>query len=65
MTLFRAIYNNHLGMQDKMVEYWNFVSQSLSSNEYVVGFDPFNEPFPAFSGLSSLVDLMMPGHYDR
>lgn len=64
-TLFRAIYNNDYGMQDKYVAYWAFVAKKLSANQFVIGFDPFNEPLPAFSGLSSIAQLLMPGNYDR
>jgi len=50
-TLFRAFYNNDFEMQDKYVAYWDKVSSSLSQNKYVMGFDPFNEPMPSWSGV--------------
>lgn len=64
-TLFRAIYHNDLGMQDKYVAYWAFVAKNLSPNPYVVGFDPFNEPLPAFSGVNTVPSLLWPGNFDK
>ena len=51
MSLFRAIYFNEYGMQDNMVNYWEKVANALSPNQYVMGFDPFNEPMPAWTGI--------------
>lgn len=34
-------------MRDKFVAFWDVVTKRLSENEYVMGFDPLNEPFPA------------------
>ena len=65
MTLFRSIYENHLGMQDKLINYWDIVASRFSRNQYIVGFDPFNEPTPSFNGLASIVNMLWPGKYDR
>lgn len=46
-ALFEALYNNDLNLQDKFASYWNAVSQRLSQNQYVIGYDPINEPLPA------------------
>jgi len=64
-TLFRAIYNNNFGMQDKYVAYWEFVANKLSQNQFVVGFDPFNEPLPAWGSIGGIVDMLWPGNYDK
>jgi endoglycosylceramidase len=45
-TLFRGFYNNDFGIQDKYLEYWSYVSNRLSSNKFVIGYDPINEPGP-------------------
>jgi hypothetical protein len=47
-----------------MVNYWEAVANSLSANPYVMGFDPFNEPAPAFQGLAGMVDTFLPGQFD-
>ena len=64
-TLFRAMYENHMGLQDKYVAYWAAVTEGLSANPFVIGFDPFNEPMPSWSGLFELVSMILPGHYDK
>ena len=40
------IVTNKSGFQDKFIEYWDEVAKRFSGNEYVVGYDPLNEPFP-------------------
>jgi endoglycosylceramidase len=44
---FAALYANENGLQDKMMAYWEHTSAYFASNEYVLGYDPFNEPWPA------------------
>lgn len=65
LTLFNSIYHNELGMQDKFVAYWAFVSKALSSNPYVIGFDPFNEPPPSWRNVEDALNTILPGHFDR
>lgn len=36
-------------MQDKYIEYHAAVSDHLANNEYVVGYDPTNEPLPSWT----------------
>lgn len=64
-TLFRAFYENTMGIQDKFVNYWEVVAKAFSSNQYVVGFDPLNEPLPSWTGIEDFVDTLLPGHYDE
>jgi hypothetical protein len=65
-TLFRAIYQNELGMQDKYIAYWEFVSNKLSANPYVIGFDPFNEPsFFAAKDFKNFMYTLWPGNFDK
>lgn len=67
MTLFRAFWYNDYGIADKYVDYWAYTANRLSSNPYVAGFDPFNEPFPAWKGIWSLLKTIMPfsGNMDK
>lgn len=46
-ALFEALYHNELGLQDKFLAFWDRVSGRFASNQYVIGFDPINEPIPA------------------
>lgn len=46
-ALFEALYTNKLQIRDKFVAFWDVVAKRLAENEYIVGFDPINEPFPA------------------
>jgi endoglycosylceramidase len=34
-------------MQDAFAAYWNHVSSYFSNNQYVIGYDPINEPYPS------------------
>ena len=64
-ALFRALYKNNFGLQDKYVAYWKTVTQSLSSNQFVIGFDPFNEPMPSWNDFGDLLNTVFPGHFDQ
>jgi len=64
-SMFRALYDNHLGMQDKYLAFWEKVANTFSSNPYVLGYDPINEPMPAFGSVLDVVNKLWPGHYDR
>jgi len=65
LTLFRAFYDNNFGMQDKYVAYWAKVAQSLSTNKFVMGFDPFNEPYPSWTGVKQAVAQMVFRTFDH
>jgi endoglycosylceramidase len=41
------------------------VTNYLTPNEYVIGYDPFNEPMPAWHSLGDFLNKIYPGHYDR
>ena len=64
-TVFRAIYNNDFGMQDKYVAYWTHVANRFSSNPYVIGYDPLNEPAPAFTNPLEAIQRAVPGVFDH
>jgi len=51
-------------MTDKYVNYWATVANRLSPNKYVVGFDPLNEPLPAWTGIMQAIYEITFGHYD-
>lgn len=58
-----ALYNNKQGLQDKFISYWNYTSKRFSGNQYVVGYDPLNEPYPG-NNLKNL-HLNEPGKADK
>jgi len=62
MASFEAIFTNKNNITDHFVDYWDYVSKYFSESPYVIGFDPFNEPFPGeiFKNLWFLI----PGHAD-
>lgn len=64
MSVFRAIYDNKIHMQEKYVDYWAEVADKLSQNPYVVGFDPINEPGPGFDSITDMFQSLMPGQFD-
>jgi hypothetical protein len=41
------------------------VTQGLSSNQYVIGFDPFNEPMPSWNDPLDLIRTVIPGAFDQ
>jgi len=54
-----------LGIQDKFAAFWKHVATKLSKNDYIVAFDPLNEPAPAGRNLSEWLSNWVPGHLDR
>jgi hypothetical protein len=62
MKAFDALYSNKLGLQDKFVDYWDATSKYLTSNPYVIGFDPLNEPY--VGNWIRRPDLLLPGNFD-
>jgi len=65
MTISRALYDNNLGMKDKLASFWEHVAQSLSSNKYIVAFDPLNEPSLGGRSLWDNLKTLYPGNLDR
>ena len=66
ISLYRALYFNELGMRDKFIDYWFVVAERFHDNEYVIGFDPINEPFPGWDGpVSFLMSLLIGGTFDN
>lgn len=63
MNAFSALWHNVDGLNDKFVAYWNKTSERLSNNKYVVGYDPFNEPF--MGNFLKEPELLVPGHFDK
>lgn len=53
-TIFRELWTNKNGLQDKYVNYWKVVSQKLAPNKYIIGFDPINEPLPSWSSFFNM-----------
>lgn len=46
-SAFAALYANENGLLDKMWDYWRVVSTKFAANPNVIGYDIFNEPWPA------------------
>ena len=46
MGSFEGLYFNQT-IQQRFVDFWDVVSQTLGSNPHIVGYDPINEPWPA------------------
>lgn len=64
-TLFRSLYHNTSNLQDKFVSYWGHVSKKLAQNQYVVGFDPINEPMFGGSYIIESLRMLFPGQFDK
>lgn len=50
ITIFNALWKNINGTQDKFIAFFDKVSETLANNPYIIGYDPFNEPFPSWNG---------------
>lgn len=56
------LVTNAGGIQDAFVAFWDRVTERFAGNNYVVGYDPLNEPF-AGNPTKELANLK-PGHFD-
>jgi endoglycosylceramidase len=66
MSLYRALYYNELGMRDNFINFWHAVAERFHDNEHVIGFDPLNEPFPAWRDpLGFAMSFLVGGHFDQ
>lgn len=65
ISVFRALYHNEGGLQDKFVAYWQKVSSRFAANPNVVGFDPINEPCIGFTSFANALNTIWPGNMDR
>lgn len=63
MAIFDALYTNKFNMTDKFVAFWDTVAKKFSDNQYVMGFDPINEPFPA--DFVEDTSILSPGVFDK
>lgn len=64
ISAFERLYDNIDGVQDAFIAYWDVVAKYFSGNQYVIGYDPINEPFPSnFVKDPSIV--LIPGKFDR
>jgi len=63
INAFDALYTNKGGLRDKFVDYWDVTSARFAANQYVVGFDPLNEPFPG--NFVNSPSLLVPGNMDK
>jgi endoglycosylceramidase len=45
-SLYSKLYNNEQGFLDKYIAFLSVVAKKFKGNEYILGFDLWNEPFP-------------------
>lgn len=66
ISFYRALYYNELQMRDKFADYWVAMAERFHENEFVIGFDPINEPFPAWHDMwSFLTSFIIGGRFDQ
>jgi len=61
-SLFGQFFTNST-IVDGFASYWDTVSKYFASNEYVIGYDVFNEPWPGNQYADPL--HLIPGRYDK
>jgi aryl-phospho-beta-D-glucosidase BglC (GH1 family) len=64
LSAFEMLYKNKNGLQDKFVAYWDKVSSYFANNDYVIGYDPINEPYPSNYMLDPTI-VTETGKFDR
>lgn len=64
ISAFQRLYENTDGLQDKFMAYWAQVADQYKFLEYVIGYDPINEPYPA-NYLEDPTIVLTPGRFDR
>lgn len=63
LSAFEMLYQNTNGLQDKFMAYWDEVAKFFAPNQYVIGYDPINEPFPS-NYMKDPTIAMTPGKFD-
>lgn len=62
VSAYKAFFNNENNIQDKYADFWRVVAKEFKGNEYVIGYDIWNEPFPG--GLWDDLTLLLPNKGD-
>mmetsp|Transcript_18687 Transcript_18687/g.17799 ORF Transcript_18687/g.17799 Transcript_18687/m.17799 type:complete len:160 (-) Transcript_18687:394-873(-) len=47
LSAYDRLYTNPDGLQDKFLTYWDVVADRFQGNDYILGYDPINEPHVA------------------
>ena len=57
-SAFASFYANDHGILDRFMDFWTVVAKRFENNNFVLGYDILNEPWPAnlFHDLSLLLD---------
>ena len=65
LEIWDALYTNKEphNLTDKFVAYWDRLARKFANNQYVMGFDPINEPYP--SDFMADPSILEPGMYDK
>lgn len=61
-SAFARIYENKDGMRDKFLAFWKSSVAMFKDNEFVLGYDPLNEPLSA--NMYKDINLLLPGKCD-
>ncbi|MGL4948131.1 MAG: cellulase family glycosylhydrolase, partial [Mycoplasma sp.] len=61
-SAYKFFFDNINGVQDKFAKFWQVVAKEFKGNEYVIGYDIWNEPFPG--GLWDNLSLIFPNKAD-
>lgn len=61
--MFKKLYENENGLLDSFANFWQVVAKTFKDNEYVLGYDIWNEPFPG-GIFESPFSMLTPGKPD-
>ena len=62
-SAYYKLYNNVGGILDSYVSFWKVLASKFKNNEYVIGYDLWNEPFPG--NLYDNILRLIPGKTDN
>jgi endoglycosylceramidase len=63
-SFFKKFYSNQEGILDKFINYWKVLANKFKGNNYILGFDLLNEPFPA-AIYDNIPFSFLPGYNDQ
>jgi hypothetical protein len=61
---FPSLFDNHLGIRDQFVAFWNVTSAAFASSSGVIGYDLLNEPFVG-DPWAHVKEVLAPGFTDK
>ena len=62
-SVYKNFYENKYNIQEKFTEFWKVIAKKFKDNEYIIGYDLWNEPFPG--GIYTDLTKLIPSYSDN